>query len=213
VRIEAARILVSSGAAGASSHPALTELETVLRGNLERPDAWLTLANLQMRRGEAAEAERSLRAALRIDPQFVPAYVNLADLYRATQRETEAEALLREAIAVTPAAALYESLGLSLVRQGRKNEALGWLARAVKAEPQQARHAYVYALALDDAGRRREAIGVLDAAAARTGERDVLLALAQVKQASGDATGSAAALRKLAEINPEDPALAELRAR
>lgn len=216
VRIEAARVLVSSGTAGAaglSAHPALTELETVLRGNLERPDAWLTLANLQMQRGEAPEAERSLRAALRIDRQFVPAYVNLADLYRATQRETEAEALLREAIAVTPAAALYESLGLSLVRQGRKDEALGWLARAVKAEPQQARHAYVYALALDDAGRRREAIGTLDAAAARTGERDVLLALAQLKQASGDAAGSAAALRKLAAINPEDPALAEIRAR
>jgi Flp pilus assembly protein TadD len=82
------------------------------------------------------------------------------------------------------------------------------LAAAVKADPQQARHAYVYALALDDAGRRRESIGVLSAAAPRTGQRDVLLALAQMRRASGDMTGAAQALRRLAAINPDDPALA-----
>jgi tetratricopeptide (TPR) repeat protein len=146
---------------------------------------------------------------LRVDPLFAPIYVNLSDLYRATGREADAEAVLREGLRQLPSAsALHEALGLALVRQGRKREALPVLAAAVKADPQQTRHAYVYALALDDAGRRRESIDVLSAAATRTGQRDVLLALAQMRRASGDMTGAAQALRRLAAINPDDPALA-----
>lgn len=50
------------------SNPALAELKTVLRGNLERTDAWLTLANLQMRRGETAETEALLREPIAVAP-------------------------------------------------------------------------------------------------------------------------------------------------
>jgi tetratricopeptide (TPR) repeat protein len=214
VRLEATRALVSAGVpldarAPRAMQRALAEFETVQRGNLERPESWMTLANLHLQRGAAAEAEQALRAALRVDPLFAPIYVNLSDLYRATGREADAEAVLREGLKQLPSAsALHEALGLALVRQGRKREALPVLAAAVKADPQQARHAYVYALALDDAGRRRESIDVLSAAATRTGQRDVLLALAQMRRASGDMTGAAQALRRLAAINPDDPALA-----
>jgi len=214
VRLEAARAMVSAGAALDSRAPrivqtAVAEFEAIQRGNLERPESWMSLANLQIQRGAATEAELALRGALQVDAKFVPAYVNLADLYRATQRDAQGEAVLREGLKQAPgAAALHEALGLALVRQGRKREALPELAMAVKADPQNARHAYVYALALDDAGRRREAIDVLAAAADKTGQRDVLLALAQLRGASGDRPGAAAALRRLAAINPDDPALA-----
>jgi tetratricopeptide (TPR) repeat protein len=213
IRIEAARVLATAGAAqtAGGQQAAFAELETVLRGNLERPETWMTIANLQLARNETAEAEQSLRAALRIDAQSLPAYVNLADLYRATDREREAEAVLRQGLAQSQAAVLHEALGLSLVRQGRKTEALAALARATKADPSQARHSYVYALALDDSGRQREAIAVLSAAAERTGQRDVLLALIQMRQAAGDMAGANSALRKLAAINPEDPALQSVR--
>ena len=213
VRLEATRALINAGAPLDARAPrvmqaAVAEFETVQRGNLERPESWMTLANLHMQRGAPEQAEQALRSALRIDAQFVPAYVNLADLYRATQRDAQSEAVLREGLAQAPAAAaLHEALGLARVRQGRKREALPALAMAVKSDPQQARHAYVYALALDDAGRRREAIAVLDDAASRTGQRDVLLALAQLRGASGDKPGAAAALRRLAAINPDDPVL------
>lgn len=214
VRLEATRVLINAGMPADSRAPrimqaAVAEFEAVQRGNLERPESWMSLANLQMQRGAAQEAEQALRGALQVDAQFVPAYVNLADLYRATQRDTQAEAVLRDGLKQAPAAAaLNEALGLALVRQGRKREALPVLGAAVKADPQNARHAYIYALALDDAGRRREAIDVLTAAAEKTGQRDVLLALAQLRAASGDRPGAAAALRRLAAINPEDPALA-----
>jgi Flp pilus assembly protein TadD len=214
IRLEAARVLINAGMPADSRAPrimqaAVAEFEAVQRGNLERPESWMSLANLQMQRGAAQEAEQALRGALQVDAQFIPAYVNLADLYRATQRDAQAEAVLRDGLKQAPAAAaLNEALGLALVRQGRKREALPVLGAAVKADPHNARHAYIYALALDDAGRRREAIDVLTAAADKTGQRDVLLALAQLRAASGDRPGAAVALRRLAAINRDDPALA-----
>jgi hypothetical protein len=60
------------------------------------------------------------------------------------------------------------------------------------------RYAYVYALALDSAGRHGEAIGVLEAAHGRaTGDRDILVALVSLTQQSGD---GAAAQRWGAEL-------------
>jgi hypothetical protein len=55
----------------------------------------------------------------------VPAWANLADLMRLLGREADTEATLREGLKQVPgAAALHHSLGLSLVRQQRKPEAL-----------------------------------------------------------------------------------------
>lgn len=74
--------------------------------------------------------------------------------------------------------------------------------------PDSPRHAYVYAVALADAGRRPEAIRVLAESAKRRGDRDVLLALASFREQSGDQAGARQALQALADINPRDPALA-----
>jgi Flp pilus assembly protein TadD len=78
----------------------------------------------------------------------------------------------------------------------------------VKTAPNSIRHAYVHAVALHDAGRRDEAIRVLEAAAERRGDRDVLLALAAFRREVGDSAGAERSLRELAAINPDDPALA-----
>jgi Flp pilus assembly protein TadD len=108
---------------------------------------------------------------------------------------------------VPGAAALHEALGLTLVRQDRKQEALAEFAAAAKKAPAEPRYSFVYAVALHDAGRRAEAIRLLEAAAQRTGDRDVLLALASFRQETGDLAGAERYLRALAAINPDDPAL------
>jgi Flp pilus assembly protein TadD len=78
----------------------------------------------------------------------VPAWANLADLMRLLGREAEVESLLREGLAVNPrAAALHHALGLSLVRQGRKTEALAELRRATELDPSDQRFKYVYDVA------------------------------------------------------------------
>ncbi|MBK9467685.1 MAG: tetratricopeptide repeat protein [Gammaproteobacteria bacterium] len=215
VRMEAARVIAAAGAlpapmAMAAFNAAIAEFESAQRENLDRPEAWLNLGNLAGWRGDATGAEDAYRRALQRDPRFVPAAINLADLYRATGREAQAEQVLRDALQAAPGApALHEALGLTLVRQGRKTGALVELEAAHRAAPDEPRHAYVYAVALADAGQLSEAIRVLEESARRAGgTRDVLLALAALRRDSGDTAGAGQALQSLAEVNPDDPALA-----
>jgi tetratricopeptide (TPR) repeat protein len=219
VRIEAARVMAHAGAppppaAAAAFERALREYEATQRANVSTPQAWLNLGNLYVAQRAAERAEAAYREALKRDPQFVPAYVNLADLYRLSQRDAAGEALLRDGLRAMPAApGLHEALGLALVRRGDKRAALEEFASAYRAAPAQSRLAYLYALALDDAGRRPEALRVLSASAQRGASRDVLLALASLRAQSGDTAGAAAALQALAAINPDDPTLAQYGAR
>jgi tetratricopeptide (TPR) repeat protein len=217
VRIEAARAVAPASARldpadKALFATAIGEFEAGQRESLDRPEAWMNLGNLYAGNQEAARAEEAYRTAIERDPTFVPAYVNLADLKRDAQREAEAEAILRDGLRAVPkAAALREALGLALVRQGRKSEALAELEAAYKAAPDQPRYAYLYAVALHDAGRRADAIRVLADSAKRRGSRDLLLVLAMYRGEAGDGAGADAALRTLAAINPDDPALAQFR--
>jgi Flp pilus assembly protein TadD len=132
--------------------------------------------------------------------------VNLADLYRATGREPQAEELLRGGLTAHPGnPALVRALALSLVRQGRKAEALRVLGPIAAASPEAA---YLYALALDDAGRSAEAVRVLERALPGSrGNRDILLQLAALHARAGDDAKAAGYLKRLAAINPRDPAL------
>jgi predicted CXXCH cytochrome family protein len=206
VRIEAVRLLAHEP--GTS----LAELEASHRANEDRPEGRVGLGNLALARGRAGEAEAAFRSALALDATSVPAAVNLADLLRGTQRESEAEKVLRDNLALRPREpALIEALALSLVRQQRKREALQLLAAAARGKDAAPRLAYLYALVLDDAGRRAEALRALEAALPRAeGNRDILIALASLYREAGKSEHAAAYVRRLAEINPGDPALPEL---
>jgi len=214
VRMEVARLL----APAESLIPApkrkrltyvLAEFEAAQNENADRPEALANLGNFYSGRGDTARAESAYRKAIALDSRFVPAYVNLADLYRAAGREADAERAIREGLRGVPnASVLHEALGLAMVRQGKKREALAEFAAAVKAAPDDPRHAYVYAVSLHDAGRRQEAMRLLEAMARRHGDRDVLLALASFSSEAGDRAGAEKYLRALAAINSDDPELA-----
>jgi len=118
------------------------------RFNADRPEHRTNLGGFLADRGEFAAAETEYRAALKLDSRFVPAWANLADLMRVQGRETEAESTLREGLALAPdASALHHALGLSLVRQQRKAEALRELQRATDLDPGNQRYKYVYDVA------------------------------------------------------------------
>ncbi len=123
------------------------------RHNADRPEHRTNLGGFLAERGDYAAAEAEYREALRLDTRFVPAWANLADLMRANGREANAESTLREGLAQSPAdATLHHALGLSLVRQQRKDEALRELRRATELDPGNARFKYVYEVALDELG-------------------------------------------------------------
>jgi len=221
VRIEAARLLATApaatlGPAAAAAHDAaLTEYVAAQALVADRPEGVLNMAVLAAERGDAAGAERLYREALRQSPEVAAIYVNLADLYREQERDEEGERLLRDGLgrAAQPEADLHQALGLVLVRRGRPEEALPELRRAATLDPEQARYAFIYAVALRDAGRNDEAARVLAKARARhPGNRDLLFTLALTLRDLGRVDAARAAARDLAAAFPDDTEAARLAA-
>ena len=217
VRIEAARALVAPAqqlpeGERAEFDKALAEYVTAQTYNADRPEGRMNLGNLYAERGDAERAIAEYRKALAIDPMLAAAYANLADLYRARGADSDAEAVLREGLAHNPrAAVLHHALGLSLVRQKRRSESLRALKDAANLEPDNARFAYVYAVALNDAGERKEALKVLDRALTRHAyDRDVLSALAHFTAQSGNREVALNYVEQLRELDPENADYAQM---
>jgi Flp pilus assembly protein TadD len=218
VRIRAASLLaaVPSASQPAADREAFEraagEFIAAQRLNFDRPEARSTLGNFYTRRGLTADAEVEYKAALRLSPQYVPAAINLADLYRQTGRDVEGEAILRTALSASPQdAGLHHALGLVLTRLKRADEALEKLQRAAQLDPERARYAYVYAVALHSAGRLPDATMVLkDNLARHPNDRDTLWALVSFSREAGDSKSALEYAERLLRLLPDDPRLARL---
>jgi len=106
---------------------------------------------------------------------------------------------------------LHHALGLALVRLKRNDEALAELNKAREIDPDRARYAYVYAVALHSSGRVQDAMTVLkDNLARHPNDRDTLLALVSFSRDSGDAKSALEYAQRLAQIAPADQGLAAL---
>jgi Flp pilus assembly protein TadD len=217
VRMEAARALAGTDLLALTPEQqtalvkATTELVAAERVDADRPEAHVNLGLLDTRRREPAEAEAEYKTALRLDPAFVPALVNLADLDRARGMDEQGAELLRKAISIEPNSAdVQHSLGLLLVRKHDYAGALDLLRRASELAPDNARYAYVYAVALNSTGASGQAMTVLDEAHRQhPADRDVLMALVSIARDTGD---FATALRHARELAALDPADTRLRA-
>jgi len=218
VRIRAASVLA---AVPSSSLPATdrdrfdraaAEFIAAQRINADRPEARSTLGGFFDRRRLFNEAEAEYKAALRLSPQYTVAAVNLADLYRQLGRDVDGESVLRAAIDATPQiAGAHHALGLTLIRLKQSEAALDELRKATELEPDQARYAYVYAVALHSAGRIDDAMTVLKESLARhPDDRDTLLSLITFSRDRGDAAVALKYAEQLAQIAPQDAGLAAL---
>jgi tetratricopeptide (TPR) repeat protein len=185
---------------------ALAEYRATQEANLDTAAAQLNLGVLALELGDQAAAERYFRAAIRVEPYFVPAYVNLADLYRAQSRDGEGEELLRKAIAVAPdQPGAHHALGLLLVRRGRKSDAIVELKRAVELAPDEARYAHVLGIALHSTGDTNGALEVLRAANQRKpADRDLLYDLATISRDAGDLDAARRWAGALYDLDPSD---------
>jgi tetratricopeptide (TPR) repeat protein len=212
VRIEAARVLAPvrpetlDAATRAAYDRAADEFVAVQRTNDDRPEARTNLGTYFATRGRVTAAETELRAALKLDPTFVPAYVNLADIYRAEQREPDVRRVLAEGLTAVPDdASLHYALGLALVRSQRPAEALPHIERAATRAPDNARFVYTYAVSLYSAGKPREAIAVLEKALRRRpDDRDVLVALVSFNRDQGALDQARRYAEQMAAQYPDD---------
>ncbi|HTO45907.1 MAG TPA: tetratricopeptide repeat protein, partial [Burkholderiales bacterium] len=163
--------------------------------------------SLYARQGHYEQAEQEYRAAMRIEPQFVPAYVNLADMYRSRSREADTEKVLREGLRQVPGnAELHHALGLALARQKRLPEALVELRRAAVLAPDSARFAYVYGVGLHSSGQAKQGITALEQALKRhPDDRDILFALASFLRDAGKTVQARTYAARLLALVPQDP--------
>jgi tetratricopeptide (TPR) repeat protein len=174
VRIDAARHLAGEAESllPVTARPAfvaaLKELIAAEQFNADRPEAMSRLGDLYAARGQGVEAEKSYQGAIKIDPGFAPAWVNFALLLEQQGRPLEATALLRQAAASNGRSAEIEhALGLALIRQGAKGEALAHLGKAASLNPASVRMAYVHIVAEHDIAGVKAALKPLRAAIAR----------------------------------------------
>ena len=185
VRVEAVSVLapvpaeqLSAGGRSAFERAAGEYVDTQ-RYNADRAEGRVSLGTFYGSRGNASQGEAELKAAIRVDPFFVPAYVNLADLYRAFGRDADGERTLRDGLAVAPGnGVLQYALGLALVRLKRTDEALAHFEHASTLDPDNARFAYTYGVALQSLGQVAVAKTILERAlTAHPGDSDIRAAL------------------------------------
>ncbi len=179
------------------------------RGESDWPATLVALGDFALREGRMEDAVASYERALALDPAFAPAYVNLADARRLERRDAEGEALLRRGLGKIPEdPGLHHALGLLLVRRGEKPAALAELAEAVRLAPDDARFAYVYAVALQSTGREDEALAVLVTAERKNPfDFDLLTGLVSMYIEAGRTEDSLPYARQLVELLPDDEGL------
>jgi Flp pilus assembly protein TadD len=212
VRIETARALASADqrsmtleqqSAFAAAYLELFDAEMI---DADRPEAHLNLGLTETKLHHPSEAETQYQTALRLNPNFTPALVNLADLDRMSELGEEGVALLRKAMAIDPVNAdIRHALGLALVRQHNYADAIPELRQASELAPDNARYAYVYAIALNSNGAGASAMELLENTHKRhPADRDTLLALVSIARETSDFATALTHARELVALYPTD---------
>lgn len=209
VRIEAARILgsIPSGELAAERKTMLEnakrEYRTSQEINADRPEAQLNLGNHYLAAGDLKKAESGFSAAIRLDPTFAAAYINLADTYRLQNAHSESSRVLYQGLERTQdQAEIYHALGMALVRQQKTPEAVDALARAAELAPANPRFTYVYAIALNSAGKSEKALDILQKAHQKfPQERDILQALVALNRDADNTFAARLYLNKLQNLD------------
>jgi predicted CXXCH cytochrome family protein len=194
VRMEVAQVLAGVPEAELrpqdidSLKPLFDEYLDVQSDHLDMPSVQLQLANFWTDRGETEKAEAALREALVLNDQLEPAFVNLVDLLRRDARNEEASTLLSDAITRIPdSGSLWFSQGLHFIRLGDTKAGLASLQKAAALEEEGSRHRYVYAVALNDTGKKAEAMAMLESInASHPGQPDILNGLLAFARDAGD---------------------------
>jgi tetratricopeptide (TPR) repeat protein len=180
--------------------------------NADMPGVQLQLGIFYVTRGDLPSAEAAYREAIRLNPHLIPALLNLADLLRQQNREDEARKLLLGGLEIAPDhGATLHALGLLETRDGQTEKALHYLGRAAALETTGTRHRFIYAIALHDLGKPKEAIEQL-LALLRVVPRseEVLLALANYHAELGRKDRALTYAKTLTDISPRNQSYQQL---
>jgi tetratricopeptide (TPR) repeat protein len=215
VRIEAANVLadvaddVLTDAQRTTRSRAQGELRAAQAIASDSPGGQVHIARLLVRQGDLEDAEAAYLTALRLGDYHPSAYVGLTELYEAQERVDEALALLNRGIERVPepdSAELHFAKGVLHGGRDETEPALRELSTAARLAPHSAYFTYVYAVALNEAGRARDALAALRTAVARhPADQNLLGATALIARDSGRLDEALTAAKRLVELFPDQP--------
>ena len=144
---------------------ALNEYEKATEQTMWRGEGHYNYALFESAQGNHQNAKAEYLISQDIDPYFAPSYINLADIFRGDGDELLSGKIVDQGLSVMPDDPdLNFSKALHLIRSGNATGALTHLNKAVAAAEQNARYAYVYAVAQNDMGNGAKALAILQSA-------------------------------------------------
>jgi Flp pilus assembly protein TadD len=174
-------------------------LQDAMKLDAKLAPAYNQLGFLQLKAGQAADAESNFKTAIALDPQYAEAQSNLGVLYGQQGKNAEAERLFVQASENNPQySQAFANLGLIQASQGRLPEAATTLARAVKLDANNTAALTAYGMVLERLEHPSEALAAfrkvaelqpkspeahLNLGNALADSRDWPQAIAQLKQA------------------------------
>jgi tetratricopeptide (TPR) repeat protein len=161
--------------------------EEILRFTADRPESQVSLGIFYSNRKLFEKAEKAYVEALHLQPQFVSAYINYSNFLVSRGRTEEAFDILQKGIKTIPnIAVLHHALGLWYVRNKEPDKAIVELEKATKLAENNARFAYVYAVAIGKKDSKK-AINILEKAYLKhNGDLQIVSALAYYYKQRGD---------------------------
>ncbi len=190
----------------------LASYQRTLEATLDRPGTRLNRGLMYMDLGQTEQAEAEYRAALKLEPHYVPAAINLADLMRDQQRDEEGEKTLRRTLEKEPGNAdLLHSLGLLLVRSDRTDEAVKQLQAAATAAPANARYALVLGVAHESYEQPEKARAAYTRGLMSSPwDPELLLAMFRLCEQDGDLEAAKSYARRFLQARPDHQLGADL---
>ncbi|MEM7283298.1 MAG: tetratricopeptide repeat protein [Pseudomonadota bacterium] len=191
---------------------ALTEYVVAQNLHADRAEAQFNLGRVYSSQGDLQGAVAAYQKAIQKQPWFAPSYVNLADLYKQAGREEEVEQLLNKGIEQNSRdPSLRYAFGLSLVRQGKHQQALAAFKTTRDLAPDSSHYAYVLGVAYNSYGDSAAAITELEAAHQRWPDnKDILLGLATMLRDVGELGRAKTYTDKLVSLYPSDRTVQQL---
>jgi tetratricopeptide (TPR) repeat protein len=168
----------------------IAELKAILALDPKSAEAHMLLGIAYRTKGSQdliGEAAGELREALALDPALVPAHLYLAHVYLDLARPERAREELQAGIAQAPGQPqLLALLGETERQLGNPKTTIDLTKQALEANPSYAEARYYQGLALNDLGRRDEAIKAFEAVLEAGGRRpEVYASLGSVDLAAG----------------------------
>jgi len=201
--------LISARVARNELDAALQAIDVLARKQPDNPAAQELRGQVLLRKKDAAGARSAFEAALKQNPQYLPAIANLAELDLVENKPEQARKRLTDLAEREPGNANIQiALATHATRTGgTQAEIMGWLEKATRADPLDARARLLLIERHVAAGHARAALEAAQAAVVAIPDNVMLLdALARGQIRVGDNSQALLTYGRLQRAAPKEPA-------